>query len=104
MGALCYDHLLPVFYGGKTTWENVVAACLGCNNRKANVHPDRLHEIGMRLLRKPIRPTWYQIQQQARKYPPGLRHSTWDNWLFTGDEDADEPSKQLVPIESQGAR
>ena len=47
------DHVIPRSLGGRTVWENVVSACRGCNLRKGNKSPG---EVGLRLLRKPIRP------------------------------------------------
>eukprot|EP00636_Phaeomonas_parva_P001325 CAMPEP_0118858872 /NCGR_PEP_ID=MMETSP1163-20130328/5358_1 /TAXON_ID=124430 /ORGANISM="Phaeomonas parva, Strain CCMP2877" /LENGTH=290 /DNA_ID=CAMNT_0006792375 /DNA_START=159 /DNA_END=1031 /DNA_ORIENTATION=+ len=90
---LSYDHVMPRFYGGGTNWENVVTCCVDCNGRKGNVHPNKLQDIGMRLLKKPTKPTSYQLQQQARKYPPRLRHSTWESWLgyTSADEDGSSP-------------
>jgi 5-methylcytosine-specific restriction endonuclease McrA len=50
---LTVDHVVPKAKGGPDTWENLVAACVSCNNKKG----DRtLHEAQMKLLRKPIRP------------------------------------------------
>ena len=49
------DHVIPRDRGGRSTWENIVTACQPCNSRKANRLP---HEAGMRLLRKPNRPSW----------------------------------------------
>ncbi|MCA8951397.1 MAG: HNH endonuclease [Planctomycetes bacterium] len=52
---LSVDHVTPRSRGGRTTWENCVLACVGCNSRKA----DRtLKEAGFRLLRQPTRPRW----------------------------------------------
>jgi 5-methylcytosine-specific restriction endonuclease McrA len=52
------DHVVPRSRGGTHVWENVVAACRGCNLRKR----DRLvTEAGMRLRRPPRAPlgaTW----------------------------------------------
>ena len=33
------DHVIPRSLGGRTAWENVVVACMGCNNRKGNRRP-----------------------------------------------------------------
>ncbi len=49
------DHVIPRERGGRTTWENITTSCQRCNSRKANRLP---HEAGMRLLRKPRRPSW----------------------------------------------
>lgn len=43
---LTLDHVVPRSRGGASTWENLVAACLPCNNRKANRTPE---EAGMVL-------------------------------------------------------
>lgn len=32
---LTLDHVIPLSWGGKHTWDNVVAACEPCNNRSA---------------------------------------------------------------------
>jgi 5-methylcytosine-specific restriction endonuclease McrA len=47
---LTLDHVIPRSRGGETAWENLVACCHGCNNRKGNRTPD---ESGMRLNRPP---------------------------------------------------
>lgn len=31
------DHKIPISLGGKTSRENVAAACFGCNQRKASI-------------------------------------------------------------------
>lgn len=51
---LTLDHVHPKSRGGKDTWENLVAACVPCNNRKGNRTPE---EAGMPLLRRPFRPS-----------------------------------------------
>ena len=50
---LTLDHVLPRYRGGQHTWENVVAACVACNRRKAGRTPK---EAGMRLVRPPSSP------------------------------------------------
>ena len=45
---LSLDHVIPISRGGKSTWENVVCACLSCNVRKGN---KLLHESGINLIR-----------------------------------------------------
>ena len=54
MDALNYDHVVPRVRGGKTVWENIVTSCYACNDRKGSRTPD---EAGMKLLRKPFKPT-----------------------------------------------
>ena len=55
---LTLDHVLPRSRGGKTTWENVVAACKPCNHRKNDRTPAEAH---MRLLRAPFRPRYLAL-------------------------------------------
>ena len=50
---LTLDHILPRHRGGQNTWENVVAACVRCNHRKAGRTPK---EAGMHLLTAPSMP------------------------------------------------
>jgi 5-methylcytosine-specific restriction endonuclease McrA len=71
---LTYEHVVPRAQGGKTCWENVVTACVGCNQKKANRTPE---QAGMKLLSKPVRPT-YVMQVKARidykQMPPEWAH------------------------------
>ena len=51
---LTIDHVVPRSKGGRRVWTNLVAACFDCNQQKG----DRsLQESGMKLLRKPTKPT-----------------------------------------------
>jgi len=52
---LTYDHVIPRSKGGKTTWTNVVAACLPCNLKKGNKFLDQLN---LKLLKEPKEPRW----------------------------------------------
>jgi hypothetical protein len=47
------DHVIPRSRGGLHSWENVVAACRGCNARKENRTPS---DVGLRLRRQPRAP------------------------------------------------
>ena len=51
---LTTDHVIPKSRGGKTIYENMVAACLKCNKKKNNMTPE---ESGMFPIRKPFRPS-----------------------------------------------
>ncbi len=53
---LSADHVIPKSKGGESSWENVVAACFLCNNKKANKTPQ---EAGMKLLKSPEKPSNY---------------------------------------------
>ena len=40
---LTVDHVIPRSRGGKSVWENIVAACATCNRRKGNRLPREIH-------------------------------------------------------------
>jgi 5-methylcytosine-specific restriction endonuclease McrA len=72
---LTLDHVVPRSRGGGSTWENLVACCYPCNNRKANRTPA---EAGMPLSRKPA-----QIGIHAKhRLMAGPAESAWDKYLF----------------------
>lgn len=74
-GAMTVDHIIPRIYGGKDTWENLVCACIACNNNKG----DRtLEQAGMHLLRSPRRPTHITFIQQFI----GISDQRWRQYLF----------------------
>jgi 5-methylcytosine-specific restriction endonuclease McrA len=55
---LTIDHVIPRSRGGRTEWENVVAACAPCNRRKGNRTPD---EANMKLRNHPHRPRFWAM-------------------------------------------
>ncbi|MEA9986377.1 MULTISPECIES: HNH endonuclease [Subtercola] len=72
--ATTIDHVQPRSRGGKDTWENLVACCLKCNNKKS----DRtLAEIGWSLRMVPRMPHhagWF-VRGVERALPE------WENYL-----------------------
>jgi 5-methylcytosine-specific restriction endonuclease McrA len=65
---LSLDHVQPKSRGGRTTWQNIVCACLTCNVRKGGRTPA---EAGMRLIRHPIQPKTcpaLRLKLSNRKY------------------------------------
>ena len=54
---LTMDHVKPASSGGATSWTNLVTACGGCNQRKANRTPQK---AGMELLYVPYRPNRFE--------------------------------------------
>jgi len=54
MKQLNYDHVIPRVQGGFTVWDNIVTSCYPCNSRKDRRTPE---QAGMKLLRKPFKPT-----------------------------------------------
>jgi 5-methylcytosine-specific restriction endonuclease McrA len=69
------DHVMPRNRGGEDTWENLVCACVWCNNRKGNRTPE---EAGMRLARKPRKPNHLFFIQHLI----GIVDERWKPYLF----------------------
>lgn len=63
---LTLDHVIPVARGGKKSWENIVTACLRCNQVKGHKSPE---EVGLSLLRPPIAPRWLPAKVGPLKTP-----------------------------------
>lgn len=78
---LTYDHVTPRAQGGKTTWENIVTACLTCNSKKGNRTPEK---AGMPLRRQPLRPKQRPFQQFRVNVPK--TPDAWRNYLYWHQE------------------
>jgi hypothetical protein len=73
-----YDHVVPRSQGGKTNWENIVIACVPCNQRKGGRTPD---QAGMRLAMAPVRPTKLpDVLRLTFSFQKGMPPA-WKNWL-----------------------
>ncbi len=73
-GQLTVDHVLPRSRGGEHVWENVVTACIPCNQRKR----DRtLREAGMRLLVRPSPPRYAAVVLLGRMQG----HEVWRKYI-----------------------
>jgi 5-methylcytosine-specific restriction endonuclease McrA len=80
---LTFDHVIPRARGGRTTWENVVAACSPCNLLKGSKLP---HEIGMHPKRRPAQPSTRLLQENGRSFPPNYLHESWRDYLYWDTE------------------
>ncbi len=76
-GELTLDHVIPRSRAGETTWENLVACCNPCNNRKGNRTPD---EAGMKLTRPP-RPFSLHTSRHLMRLL-GKSDEQWRKYLF----------------------
>ena len=72
---LTIDHVIPKVRGGGDTWENLVSACVKCNNQKGNRTPE---EAGLRLLKKPKKPNHIFFL----RYSAGSLDKRWKPYLF----------------------
>ena len=78
------EHVIPRCQGGKSTWENLVAACRTCNGKKAGRTPE---EAGMKLIRRPLPSTVHTPRFLLRQL--GSDVPEWRKFLYhdsAGDE------------------
>jgi 5-methylcytosine-specific restriction endonuclease McrA len=73
------DHVIPKGRGGKTSWSNIVTACIPCNLKKACHTPE---EAGMHLLTKPTKPKWHGTLPLVFRSPVKVRAS-WQRFIDT---------------------
>ena len=76
---LTFDHVVPRSLGGRTTWDNVVAACAPCNLKKGNKLPA---QINMHPWQKPFHPTVHDLHNNGRAFPPNYLHESWMDYLY----------------------
>ena len=76
-GELTLDHVIPRSRAGDSGWENLVACCHQCNNRKGNRTPD---EAGMKLARQP-RPFSLHTSRHLMRLL-GKSDEQWRKYLF----------------------
>lgn len=72
---LTLDHMVPRYKGGRHVWDNVVSACIPCNNHKAGRTP---HEAGMKLIRLPFAP---RASAYSVPYEYVRRYKEWHKFL-----------------------
>ncbi len=72
---LTIDHVMPKSRGGRDTWENLVTACVPCNNRKGSRTPE---EARLELRRKPFRPSYVMFIRDF----VGTVDEGWKPYLF----------------------
>jgi len=74
---LTLDHVVPRARGGKSSWDNLIACCHRCNNRKADRTPE---EAGLQLQRKPRPYTLHTSRHLMRMM--GQAEEKWQKYLF----------------------
>lgn len=74
---LTLDHVLPRSRGGKSTWDNLVAACYKCNHKKDDRTPD---EAGMKLHRRPMPLSIHTNRHVLRS--AGSKFQSWQKYLY----------------------
>ena len=76
---LTFDHVVPKSRGGKTRWDNVVAACQSCNLRKA---AKTTSQAGFKLKKAPVKPSPEVLLNKGKKFPPSDMHKSWSDFLY----------------------
>ena len=71
---LTFDHVTPRCDGGKSTWDNMVAACKHCNGKKGN-------RTDISPMRRPYTPSWHQIYSQSKCYKITIPDPAWQEFL-----------------------
>jgi 5-methylcytosine-specific restriction endonuclease McrA len=78
---LTLDHVIPKSRGGQKSWNNLVACCVACNQKKGNKTPS---EASMTLFREPRPPSWKlwsSTKWMMRKHGTKKVPKTWDKFL-----------------------
>ncbi len=74
-GPFTIDHVVPKTHGGIDSWENLVCACVKCNNKKGS---KILGKSNMVLLKTPKKPSYlFYIQHFF-----GVHEECWKPYLF----------------------
>lgn len=72
---LTIDHVVPRSRGGKSTWENVVIACMDCNALKGSHTPEQVH---LKLQSNPRKPHWLIT---CRRFFTPEKKSVWEKFI-----------------------
>lgn len=80
---LTFDHIIPRADGGKTNWANIATACRRINEMKDNRTPK---QAGLHLIKRPMEPTYHDLLNKGRHYPPKYLHDSWIDYLYWNSE------------------
>ncbi|MCX6152651.1 MAG: HNH endonuclease [Candidatus Kapabacteria bacterium] len=72
---LTIDHVIPKSRGGSYTWDNLVACCHKCNNKKSSKTPE---EVGLKLMSIPKTPNHLFFL----RLNIGVPEESWKTYLF----------------------
>ncbi|MEA2063238.1 MAG: HNH endonuclease [Gemmatimonadota bacterium] len=72
---LTTDHVIPRSLGGDDSWENLVTACVRCNNKKGARTPEK---AGLELVARPKRPHFFSFFH----FFPSQSQDKWRRYLF----------------------
>jgi len=72
---LTIDHIIPKSKGGDDSWENLITACIKCNNQKGDCSPE---EAGLLIMKKPNKPSHITYM----KHFAGKVEEQWKPYLY----------------------
>ena len=86
-----FDHVVPRSQGGKTTWTNILSACVPCNRKKQDRMPNYSgrrgsDKHGMRPLKEPRQPTTYELLQAGLEFLDPAIVEDYGSWLYWSAE------------------
>ena len=76
---LTFDHVVSRARGGLSNWDNVVSACFKCNNKKGSLS---YKNANMKLVKIPKKPTFSELREAGKLFPPNYLHHTWNDFLY----------------------
>jgi 5-methylcytosine-specific restriction endonuclease McrA len=85
---LTFDHVKPFCKGGATNWENIVAACSPCNNKRGS-------NSNIRPAYEPYKPTYWEMVEKRKKYPLWVPEETWVPYLDWPEELIKIPNRKF---------
>lgn len=89
---LTFDHLVPRSRGGKTTWENILTACIKCNGLKGSAPANFSGRKGVvekgrvRPLKMPRKPTSAELLRAGLEFLPNDIREDFGSWLYWNAE------------------
>ena len=73
-----WEHILPASHFGVKfdTWKNGHPKC---KNKKGSIS---YNEANMKLIRKPKKPTFFELREAGKLFTPNYLHHTWNDFLY----------------------
>lgn len=91
---LTLDHYIPKSMGGKKSFENCVISCGPCNWSRG-------HDISIKPMSVPRKPTYFELVKKRKQYPIFLKHKSWNKYLQWPERLLlDRPTSQLTIFDS----
>lgn len=90
---LTFDHVLPRHHGGKTTWTNIVSACMDCNHEKG-------HSLKYkRPIKVPVKPDYWALAAKQKKRAITVPSEDWLPYLdWAGPVTVSEPEAKVTVL------